>query len=268
MMKKLLIVGAILLVAGVGISKFKSHIRTCVNEIGEVARENVPTQFELKRIRNEIAQMENDIERMIKPLAREMTEIEDLRNDINSVEETIKTSREKLLAMTETVRRGESLVINGLSYSQDHAKNRLQQDFQNFKLLETTLKDKRELLNQREQKFEAAYEQVETKLAKKREFELRLARLEAQEERLKVQRIGSVHSRDNNRSKRIEVSLRDIEKRQRTEVNEIKLRKGPFALDPAQNQPTQEVDLHEIENYLQGQQVAPKNEVRVETVNK
>jgi chromosome segregation ATPase len=225
----------------------------------------VPTQFELERIRGEIAQMENDIDGMIKPLAAQMVDIEDLRKEVKTLHVQLEEKKKTLLTMTSTLQGGEkSFEVNGFKYDGDRAQTKLQRDFNAFKRLEQTVNTKEKLLDAKERQFQAPMEQTEKLMSKKNEYAVRLANLEAEEERLQVERIGSVPTAKSNHASEIEGSLRDLERRLAIEKKSNELRNGPFRAEnsetPVENQP--QTNLQEIRNYLEGN--TPE---RTQTVN-
>lgn len=255
-MRKLLVVAGVLLLAAVVAKKshLGSYVCTAWTGVTNEARNAIPTEFELQRIRGEIAAMDRDIEGMVNPLASDMTDIQNLRKDIEKTQTVLETSKRRLLDMTATLEKGEKLVIAGVSYSGDHARSRLQQDFSAFKRFEEKLDTQQQLLQAKEERFEASLAQAEKLMAKKREYEVRLARLEAEEERLQVERLGEVPQADTTRAAQIEEALRFVENRHQTEKNREKLRNGPFALDQAapDGEGNGEANLQEIRSYLEG----------------
>src|SRR5690242_21474144 len=105
MMKKIL---ALALIVGVGLfvarkTHFGSYVNTCVTQVSKDVKRQIPTKFELQRIRNEISQLDHDVARAIRPVAEFKTDIEWLRKDVEKSERNREEKRKQLLAMTEDV---------------------------------------------------------------------------------------------------------------------------------------------------------------------
>lgn len=256
-MKKLLVVSAILLAGLVAAKAFHvgSYGRTLCKGFHQQAKDMVPTQFELERIRGEIARMENDIDALIKPLATQMVDIEALRQEVKGLQVRLEEKKKTLLTMSSTLQSGEkAFEVHGFKYDGERAQTKLQRDFDTFKRLEQTISTKEKLLDAKERQFQASMEQTEKLMSKKNEYAVRLANLEAEEERLQVERIGSVPTVKSNHASEIEGSLRDLERRLAIEKKTNELRNGPFHVDnhgtPVENQP--QTNLQEIRNYLEG----------------
>jgi hypothetical protein len=159
------------------------------------------------------------------------------------------------------------LVYAGEEYSAGRVRRKLQRDFESYKRCETHVQSQEKLLDAKERSLTAAREQLAKLVAKKREYEIRLAQLEADEETLQIARIGSkIPLEESNRASEIEAALADIEHRHEVERAEVDLMNGPFANDfiPVQQRTAGPgATLEEIRNYFQGQgssngQAAPR----------
>ena len=91
-------------------------------------------------------------------------------------------------------------------------------------------------------------------IAKKREYEVRLAQLEADEETLKIARIGTNLQIDDSRSTQIEAALADIENRHEVLRQEVELTTGTLANDgiPVQERKQNRMEVKAIRAYLEG----------------
>src|SRR5207237_935212 len=97
-------------------------------------------------------------------------------------------------------------------------------------------------------------EQLAKVIAKKREYEVRLAQLEADEETLHIARLGSKLQIDDSRTTQIEAALAHIEDRHNVQREEVALKTGTFANDviPVQQGHQSGQDVHSIRDYLVG----------------
>src|SRR5437588_847585 len=94
--------------------------------------------------------------------------------------------------------------------------------------------------------YKSVIEKMRRDIAKKREYEVRLAQLEAEEETLQIARIGSDVKIDSTRATQIEDALAAIEQRQNVERNVIEMRTGELANIPLQERNRTPANLQSI----------------------
>ncbi len=245
-MKKIL---ALALIVGVGLfvarkTHFASYVNTCVSEVNDEMQRSIPTKFELQRIRNEIARLDQDVARRIRPVAEWKTEIDWLRKDVERSQANLDEKRTRLLAQTEEVKNRPVSIRN--------EGQRLQKDFDSFKRLETHVKTQRKVLEAKEAALKGQQEQLAKVLEKKREYEMRVEQLEAENATLEVARIGNKLQLDNSLATQIETALTAVEKQIDTERNYIDMRSGNLTREetPARQQ---QLDVNAIRDYLRQQ---------------
>ena len=208
----LLAVGAVVLVAKK--SHWTSYATTAWTQVQHEAKRSVPTKFELERVRGEIAQLDNDILRMIRPVAEYKVDLVRLRVNVARVEEGLSEQKKVLLSLTEELATNPEFVdFGGERLSAERVRQKVQRDFDTFKRQETSLKAQQKLLEAKERASKATQDQMAKVISKKREYEVRLAQLEAEAETLQVAQIGSRLPIDDSRATQIEVSLNALERR-------------------------------------------------------
>ena len=256
-MKKLLVTVLVLgaCVYFVKKASFLSYAGTLWSQVTTKTKNAVPTRFEMDRVRHEIANLDDDIGGMIRPIAEYKATITRLRKDIHQGEKNLEEQKGVLLSMTRDLEGSPTvLVYAGEEFSADRVRAKLNKDFDSYKRLETNLQSQRRLLEAKETSLKATQEQLAKVIAKKREYEIRLAQLEADEETLQIARIGSKLQIDDSRATQIEAALSNIEHRHNVQRAEVELKTGTFANDviPVQqrNQPKQ--DVQSIRAYLEG----------------
>jgi len=263
-MKKLLIVGMIGAVALFVIAKKThtfSYVTTLCSSITRDASDAVPTKFELERIRNEIANLDGDVSNMIRPIAEYKAEIERLRKDINKTQTTVEDRKKDLLAVVEKLEacenKGNVVLANNKRYPVEKVKAQVQRETENVKQSEKNVKTQQQVLEAKETSLKATQEQLAKVVSKKREYELRLAQLEAMDQSLQIARIGSTINIDASRTTQIEEALQSLEKRLATDREEMDLRNnpGPVNIFERQEEP---VDLGNLRTYLQGGEQSEK----------
>jgi chromosome segregation ATPase len=261
-MKKMLIVGLIGAVALFVIAKKTnvfSYGSTFISQVATDAKNQVPTKFELDRIRNEIAALDGDISQMIRPIAEYKADIEKLRKDIAKSSGTLDEKKQVLLGVVEKlegnpkeVRCGNKLV------PAERVKIEVQRQTENLKLLEKNVKAQQQMLEAKETSLKATQEQLSKVVTKKREYEVRLAQLEAMDQSLQVQRIASDIKIDTSRTTQIEDALQGLEKRLAADGEELRLRANDIAnLNLFEREP-EPLDLNVIRGYLEGNEAPAK----------
>jgi chromosome segregation ATPase len=256
-MKKLLVIalaiGACLYFAKK--SSVFSYVGTAWCQVKSSAKNAVPTLFELDRVRHEIANLDGDVGTMIRPIAEYKATIVRLQNDIGRTEKVLGEQKIVLLSMTRDLEKnGDVLVYAGEEYSAERVRAKLNKDFESYKRLEGNLKSQRQLLEAKEKSLKATQEQLAKVIAKKREYEVRLAQLEADEETLHIARLGSTLQIDDSRATQIEAALADIEHRHNVQRAEAELKTGTLANDviPVQQRKPAVQDTASIRRYLEG----------------
>lgn len=255
-MKKALVL-LLALAAGLFICKktvVGSYTATAWSHVKQEAHDQVPTRFEIERARHEINNLDGDIGNMIRPIAEYMAAIGRLKKDIQATQSSLDEQKVTLLTMTRDLDGGPTFVeYGGEKYSAERVRLKLQRDFDSFKRLEAHLASQKRLLETKETSLKATQEQLAKVIAKKREYELRLAQLEADEETLQVAKIGSTLKIDDSRTTQIEAALADIEHRQNVQRAEAELKTGTFANDtiPVNQRPRAATDVQAIRHYLE-----------------
>jgi len=255
-MKKLLVA---MLVLGAGVYAVKktslcSYGGTLWSQVKTETKNAVPTRFEMDRVRHEIANLEDDIGAMIRPIAEYKAAIIRLKKEIKQSEKSLQEQKEVLLTMTHDLDTNPQFVVYaGEQYDADRVRTKLQKDFASYQRLEAHAKSQNKLLEAKETSLKATQEQLAKVIAKKREYEVRLAQLEADEETLQIARIGSKLQIDDSRTTQIEAALAEIEHRQNVERAQVELKTGVAANDviPVRNGERTKHDVSTIRAYLQ-----------------
>jgi len=231
-----------------------SYVGTVLVQAKKEAQDQVPTRLEIERVRYEIANLDNDVGNMIRPIAEHMTGIAKLKKDIETAQAGLEKERAVLVKMTDDLACNPTQIeYGGKMYSPEYIRGKLQRDFATFKQLEAKLESQRKLLELKQSSLQSAHEQLAKVQDKKREYEIRLAQLEADEEQLQTARIGTPFKLDDSRASQIERDLAEIAKRQSIQRNEIELKTGALVSDniPVLQQKQPVTDVAAIRRYLE-----------------
>jgi hypothetical protein len=255
-MKKLLIIGVIVL-AGLWVFKrthIASYAGTIWSAVRQEAKNQVPTKFELDRIRHEIAQMDGDIRGMVSPIAEHMATISKLRRDLDTNRNTLTGQKAGLLTLTTSLKDGvDPVVIDGQRFSAERARQKMDRDFRSYKLLQTQVATQEKLLVAKEKALDGVREKLNKLISKKRDFEVRLAQLEAEQQLLEAASTGTDLRVDDGRATEIQAAINDIERRQEVQRNTLILLNQGVATDPLPAADQGGATADEVRNYLQGE---------------
>jgi len=257
-MIKKLVIGSVIALACLWVAK-KTHVASYASTAFAFGREHVrsqiPRELELARVQHEISQLDRDYQGLLGPIAEKMACIKKLEREIANARVNQQDQREALLSLTKAVEAKETpIVYNGNSISLDRAKVKLAREFATFKKLELNLVTKEKLLEAEVKNLAATRDQLDKLIGQKREFEIRLAQLEAEEATLKVASIQTPLYTDEGRVADINRTLERIAHSQSVEINKHVLQQQ-YGSKIGDAQPTTVVgtlDLDEIRSYLQG----------------
>jgi septal ring factor EnvC (AmiA/AmiB activator) len=254
----LLAVGALGLIVLAKATHVGSYVGTFCAKAKASIKDSVPTEFDIDRIDREIANLDQKLDQMIRPIAAHKVEVDRLRKDVAERETKLKEQKEVLLAATAAVKNakpGEKLVYGQKAYRAEQVKARIALDFESYKRQEANLAAQRKLLELRETTLQAAQDQLQGFMAKKEEFRVQLAQLRAEHEINKVNALGANVEMDNTPLATIAESLGDLKDKIERQRLELELRNQVGAVAGIQlSQPQQNaaaVDLDAIQAHLE-----------------
>src|SRR5262249_23094024 len=195
-------------------TKVASYAGTAWSKIRASANNQVPVEFEIDRIRHEVAQLVPDMKKHLGVIAEEMVAIENLREEITTTRANLDTQKQAIAQMAQDLKSdSQTVVYNNRQYSRARISEKLARDLASCKRCETELKSKEQLLDAKERSLEAAREQLASMKDQKRELEVKIAQLEA---RLKTVRLAQTKNKfqfDDSRLAHIKQSLADVDNR-------------------------------------------------------
>jgi chromosome segregation ATPase len=246
-----------------------SYVCTAWSQAKHAAKAQVPTKFEIERIRHEIASLDHDLDRMIRPIAEHKVTVERLRQEIAEKDTKLADQKKVLLDATTAVKTSgkKELVYNGKAYPVEQVKAQIARDFEAYKRAEATLAAKRQSLESKEATLRAAQEKLQAFISMKREFEVQLTQLEAEHEINLANAVGNDIKIDTTRASSIAAALAELKTTIQTDTVQIEMEKGVRAAGSVplnQPQATVGVDLDAIQAHLEGN-VEPKKGLTVST---
>jgi hypothetical protein len=221
MLKKMFlagIVGTALLAVTCGRDAY-SYLATSWGWARQSVRDQIPTTFELQRARQMIDQLEPEVRRSMRLVAREEIEIERLQGRIVELQSQQTTERENLQKLSSDLQSGHTrFVYAGRDYSADQVRQDLSHRFDRFKTNDQTLASLETTLNTRQQSLDQARRKVEEMLAMKQQLLAEVGNLEARQKMIEISHTASDLALDDSQLARTRELLDEI--RSRIEVNE------------------------------------------------
>ena len=117
-MCKKVFTGAVLVVAGLfllNVVGLGSYVSTAWQKVRTSCKRQVPLEFEIERVRNEVAQLVPDMKKNLSVIAEEMVAIENLKEEIATTRANLKIQEASIRQMTRDLDSGAKQISYGLS---------------------------------------------------------------------------------------------------------------------------------------------------------
>jgi septation ring formation regulator EzrA len=260
MLKKILVGVGILLVGGFIWAKTDvgSYVKTAWKQCRGYVKASVPIDFEIKRAKDMLANLDKAEDRLISVMANEIVAIKSLEKETGLMEDNIKQRRTELQARNEEFKKTDKVafVSSEGRYTRDQFGADLERRLKRLKDMENSLKAKKELLVQHNERLAAVRDQREGLKEQKKDLESRIQSLETQIELLKAAEARNKYRLDDSQLTelaKVKEIVDGLEKRIETSMTELQLRsetkadtKAPATFKTSGNL-TQEID-----SYLSG----------------
>jgi len=232
-----------------------SYTSTAWSKIHSSFKKQVPLEFEIERIKHEIAQLVPDMKKNLSAVAEEMVAIDNLKEEIRVTRGNLQEQKASIMAMTDDLEKGaQPINYQGKPYTAARIREKVAKDFNSYQRCEKEVQAKEQLLDAKERGLDAAREQLSSIRAQKQELEIQVEQLEAE---LKAVRLAQTRNKfhfDDSRLAHCKQILADIKNRLKVEKTQEEL-SGQFANDPTitVEKPKSTPELsREIRAYFQG----------------
>jgi chromosome segregation ATPase len=210
-----------------------SYTGTAWSKIHGSFKKQVPLEFEIERIKHEIAQLVPDMKKNLSQVAEEMVAIDNLKEEITVTRGKLQDQKTSIMTMTESLEKGtKTISFNGRDYSANRIREKLAKDFSDYQICEKELKAKEQLLDARENGLDAARHQLATIRTQKQELEVQVAQFEAELKSVRLAQTRNKFHFDDSRLARCKEILAEIKNRLRVEKTQEALQ-GEFSNDLA-----------------------------------
>jgi chromosome segregation ATPase len=224
--KSLLVGGAVVLLLGLFFGRDAcSYLTTSSRWVKDTVTTSVPIEFQINRARDMIKALDPEIKQNMHLIAKEEVEIEKLGKQVDEQEAALAQARDEILRLKTDLESGDkTFYYASHRYTADQVKTDLEGRFERYKVNEATLDKNQKILAVRQQKLEAARTRLDEMLSAKRDLEVQVENLEAQNEMLKVAKTASDFNFDDSQLARTKELIEDIRTRMEIEaklMNEV-----------------------------------------------
>lgn len=216
MLKKGLLVGTgVLLLAGLFFGRdVFSYVKTSTRWVHDSVKESVPVQFELERARNMIADLDPEISRHKREIAREELELRQFDTRLSGEKENLAKKWREIGRLKSDLERGDSnFVYAGMTFTSDQVEQDLTNRFNRYQTISQTLDKNQKILQARQKGLTAAQDKLKEMIAAKRQLEVEVENLEARMRMVEVAKASSNFNIDDSQLSRTRQLLSDIEAR-------------------------------------------------------
>jgi Skp family chaperone for outer membrane proteins len=249
--KVLLVAGGLALLLGLFFGRDAvTVVRTSMEQAQTAVRESVPIKFELDRARKMIQDLDPEISRHKRAIAREELELQKLDRQVKEDEAKLAKSWADIQKLRGDLERGGSnFVYVGRTYTAKQVESDLAARFDRYQTKEATVENLQKILDARQRGLSAAQEKLKAMIAAKRQLEVEVENLEARQKMVEVAKASSEFNIDDSQLSRTRNLLNDIEAR--IEVDAQLVNADDVILDEIQlDEPVEDTGiLDRISNY-------------------
>lgn len=216
MLKKgLLLAGGSVLLLGLcfGHDVF-SYARTTFGLVRSTVKDSVPISFELERARKMIKELDPEISRHKREIAKEELGVQKLTEQLKNDETQLAKHWNDIERLRGDLGRGEGpFVYAGHTYTAKQVETDLTNRFERHQTKEATVEKVKKILDARRKGLNAAQDKLKAMAAAKRQLEVEVENLEARLKMVEVAKASSDFNIDDSQLSRTRELLKDIEGR-------------------------------------------------------
>ena len=191
-----------------------SYVNTSARYMRDSVQESVPTEFQIERARNMIADLGPEIERNMLAIAREEVEVERIEKQIADTEGVLADQKQDLLRLRKDLATDKEVFTYGRrAYTVEQVKLDLSNRFDIYQTKERTLESLRDKYDARGNALAAAQEKLQALIAAKDELEAEVESLEAQAEMVAAAEAANAYHFDDSKLGRVRKLVSELQTR-------------------------------------------------------
>jgi len=259
-------IGAILLgvvVLFAGSPLLRSYVKSAWHQTVCKMKGNIPAEFEIERLKGEIAQLDQEVPQLVTALAEMSYDLDNQKKQLQTVQGKLKAHTERLVDFAKAVKNNPNtqFVFAKQSFAPTEANKKLADEYKTFNTMKTIAEGKEKLVAAREKQFKIKLDQVNRIRQQKQEFELQLTNLETELALVKHQPGTPEKAFDNSRITLIEEGLKNLTRQVgiAKKESELKIMLGT-GTDNAGPAAGPQIDPDVVLNAIQNPATEPKND--------
>lgn len=205
-----------------------SYLRTGMRNTHAAVADQIPIEFQLERARNMIKDLDPEIAKNMRIIAKEEVEIAGLKEELKGLDTKLTKSEREVLRLTSDLKANNSFVYAGKSYTSEQVKLDLENRFNRHKALKSTVDSLSKVVAKREQGLGAAQEKLAAMQAAKGQLEADVAELAARYKMVEVAQSSSHFKFDNSVLSRAQECVKDIGTRIKVAENLVNADTAPL----------------------------------------
>jgi len=152
------------------------------------ARQQVPVETEIERLRYEVDRIGDDSKAYISQIAEQAVAVKNLRDEVATATANLEKQKKNVMALRDDLAgsEGDTVKVGDVKYRKDRVKSQLSRDFELYKSAEKQLETKRKLLEAREESLATAKQQLAVLQDERENLKVELAKLEAEIQTVRV----------------------------------------------------------------------------------
>jgi hypothetical protein len=191
-----------------------SYVRTAFHKVRHSAHDAVPVQFDIDRVREEVASLEGPIKDNLESFYRTQFEVEILDREIGTFQANMETEKKAIIALRETVTAGGVHKVGHVTYTTEEVKGELARRLDHYRSANKILQDKKDAIKAKRQIMDTTKQALVNMGAQKKEMMTRLEGIEARLKLIDAKRQSSEFTVDDGGPvARVRQSVTDLEKR-------------------------------------------------------
>lgn len=190
-----------------------SYLRTAFNGVRNSAKGAVPVEFEIRRAREEVANLEPAIKRNIAEIAQADVDVKDLSDEVAATKANLAKEKATMLSLRERLDSGDFRLASGSSTTADEVKTELARRLDSFKLASSVLENKEKTLKAKQKALEAGKQQLQQMAATKKQMLTKIDEIEARWKMIQTTKEGRDFNFDDSALSSVKASVTDLAKR-------------------------------------------------------
>lgn len=188
-----------------------SYARTAGGWVEQTAKDAVPLEWEIKRARQMIADLDPEIASNAKRIAHEKIKVARLEKELNQTSERLAEARTDIERLRSDLEDGDEMfVYSGKTYTSAQVREDLGRRFDRYKTRKETSEKLQQMLTARQGALNAAHERMDAMLSAKRQLEVEVENLQARLAAVRVAQTSSDLALDDSALSRTRQLLDDI----------------------------------------------------------